>query len=393
MIFGNSDIDNKKKEDRINKVNEGLDFILSHFEKRQQLFPRKISTCISNTTQFTVYNKEQILNECIKADFIDCRINAYPVLDNNNYNSYLNMQAPNLIFIDIDLNKNLSYPEAKIKLEKVKSKSIKIIKEKLDGCQPTILWTGNGYHIYIVIDTRPLELIEELSELSKKSSEEFLRYAELTFTNKKRDSGHNPSFKSSLLRIPYTFNSKNLLTNNENYREKAEVKILQKFDNDNVKPINIKLLREFRLWLADNDLKDKQKQLKNLRFRNDLSMSKRGESIKRYFWIERLLQTPLPCFRRYCLYRILVPYLVNVRKLNDEECFDILNIWLEKCNSLSKISFNIKSEIKTRLDAVKDYKPISLYKLKTENPDLYNLIIRSFKERSSRSNLDEVLNV
>ena len=95
-------------------------------------------------------------------------------------------------------------------MEKSKNKSIKIIKEKLDGCRPTILWTGNGYHIYIVIDTRPLELIKELSELSKKSSEEFLRYAEVIFSMKKKDSGHNPSFKSSLLRIPYTFNSKNL---------------------------------------------------------------------------------------------------------------------------------------------------------------------------------------
>lgn len=374
MIFGEKYIDNIKKEERINKVKEGIDFILSHFEGRQQLFPRKISTAFSNNRQFTIYNKEQILNECIKSDFIDCRINAYPVLDNNNYQGYSNIQAPNLIFIDLDLDKNLSYQEAKRKLEKLKSKSIKIIKEKLDGCQPTILWTGNGYHIYIVIDTRPLELIKELSELSLKPSEEFLKYAELTFSNKKKDSGHNPSFKSSLLRIPYTFNSKNLLTNNENDGEKAEVKIIQKFDNDDVKPINIKLLREFRLWLADNDLKDKQKQLKNLRFRNDLSMSKKEESIKRYFWIEKLLQTPLPCFRRYCLYRILIPYLVNVRKLNDEECFDVLKKWLEKCNNLSIIPFNIESEIKIRLNGVKDYEPLSLCKLRNENSDLYNLI-------------------
>lgn len=127
-------------------------------------------------------------------------------------------------------------------------------------------------------------------------------------------------------------------------------------------------------------------------FQSSLNFEK-VESINKYYWIEKLIQTPLPCFRRYCLYRIIVPYLVNIRKLSNKECFDILNTWLKKCNSLSKIPFNIKSEIKTRLDAVKNYKPISLYKLKTENPDLYNLIIRSFKERSSRSNLDEVLNV
>jgi hypothetical protein len=373
QIIGSFNYNNK--EERIDKVREGIRFILSHFEKRQQLFPRKISTAFSgNTRQFTVYNKEQILNECIKADFIDCRINAYPVLDNNNYHSYSNIQAPNHIFIDIDLDKNLSYQEAKIKLEKSKNKSIRIIKERLNGCQPTILWTGNGYHIYIVIDTRPLELIKELSELSQKPSEEFLRYAELTFSNKKKDSGHYPSFKSSLLRIPYTFNSKNLLTNNENNREKTEVKLVQKFDNDNVKPINIKLLRDYRLWLADNDILRKKK-MKNSRLQNSsFNIIAESEIAKKYFWIERLLQTPLPCFRRYCLYRILVPYLVNVRKLNDEECFVVLKKWLEKCNKFFKIPFDMESEIKIRLDGVKDYKPLSLNKLRNENTDLYHLI-------------------
>ena len=371
MIFGNSGINNDTKEERINKVEEGIDFILSHFEKRQQLFPRKMSTSFSNNRQFTVYNKEQVLNECIKSNFIDCRINAYPVLENNTHHSYSNIQAPNLIFIDLDLDKNLSYGESMTMLEKSKNKSIKAIKERLIDSQPTILWTGNGYHIYIVIDTRPLELIKELSELSQKPSEEFLRYAELTFSNKKKDSGHNPSFKSSLLRIPYTFNSKNLNMNNKNDRISSEIKIIQEFDKDNIQSISIKLIKDFRLWLAGIDLKRK----KISRFQNkSCEIISKSTIVKRYFWIERLLQTPLPCFRRYCLYHILVPYLVNIRQLNSEICYDVLKIWLEKCNMLSKISFNIESEIKTRLIAVKDYEPLSLNKLRTENAVLYNLL-------------------
>jgi hypothetical protein len=359
--------------ERISQVTQGIDFILSHFEGRQQLFPRKISTSFSNNRQFTVYNKEQILDECTKADFIDCRINAYPVLNNDNYLSYSNMQAPNLIFIDLDLEKSLPYQNAITRLEKLKNRSLKTIKERLNGSQPTILWTGNGYHIYIVIDSRPLELIKELSELSKKPSEEFLRYTELIFSNKKKDACHNPSCKSSLLRIPCTFNSKNLITNNDIDREKAEVKIMQKFDNVDVKSINIKLLREYRLWLADNDLLRKRK--KNSRLQNNsCNIIDKNELAKKYFWIERLLQTPLPCFRRYCLYHILVPYLVNIRKLNSEKCYDVLKMWLEKCNALSKIPFNIESEIKTRLIAVKDYGPLSLNKLRTENTDLYDLL-------------------
>ena len=49
-----------------------------------------------------------------------------------------------------------------------------------------------------------------------------------------------------------------------------------------------------------------------------------------YLWIEKLLQTPIPCFRRYCLYQYWYPYLVNVRKLSYDECFDILYEWLKE---------------------------------------------------------------
>ena len=188
------------------KVKEGIDFLLSHFEERQRLFPRKMSTFASKGKQFTVYNKEQILDACIKSNFIDCRLNAYPVLEDGL------LQAPNIIFIDLDLQSNLT------ELNKNLEKTLKIIKQKLNGFQPTVIWTGNGYHIYIVLDIRPLELIEELRELSNEPSEQFLRFTESIFTNNKKDSQHSPSFKSCLLRIPGTINFKN----------GSEVKISQK---------------------------------------------------------------------------------------------------------------------------------------------------------------------
>ena len=100
------------------------------------------------------------------------------------------------------------------------------IKKRLNGFSPTVLWTGNGYHIYIALDTRPLELITDLVELSKETSKEFLRFAEITFTNNKRDSAHNPSFKSCLLRIPYTLNSKCIDDDNKD----SEIKVIQRFD-------------------------------------------------------------------------------------------------------------------------------------------------------------------
>ena len=85
------------QETREEKVKDGINFLLSHFEGRQRLFPRKMSTSTSKGKQFTVYNKEQILDGCIKSNFIDCRLNAYPVLEDRV------LQAPNIIFIDLDL--------------------------------------------------------------------------------------------------------------------------------------------------------------------------------------------------------------------------------------------------------------------------------------------------
>lgn len=193
------------REERTHKVKEGISFILSHFDGRQQLFPRKISTGFSNGKQFMVYDTEQILNECIKSNFIDCRIQAYPVLEYENSAGTLNIQAPNLMFIDIDLPKDLvttGEQESRVYLAKVLRRSLVVIENKLNNCKPTILWTGNGYHIYLVLDTRPLELIDELKELSPKPSEEFLKFAGGTFSNNKKDSCHNPTFRSSPLSIP-----------------------------------------------------------------------------------------------------------------------------------------------------------------------------------------------
>ena len=58
-----------KKQEREKQVKEGIDFLLSHFEVRQRLFPRKMSTSTSQGKQFIVYNKEQILFACIKSNF------------------------------------------------------------------------------------------------------------------------------------------------------------------------------------------------------------------------------------------------------------------------------------------------------------------------------------
>jgi Primase X len=340
-------------EERTAKVKQGIRFILSHFEGRQPLFPRKMSTALSQGRQFIVYSEDQILNECEKAGFVDCRLNAYSVSGESQSNelNIFSAQAPNIIFIDIDLSKGYeSQEEERItKLNKIIRKTLSIIQKKLDGWKPTVLWTGNGYHIYIVLNTRPLELIIELTELTDTPSEEFLRFAEFIFTNKKKDSCHNPSFKSCLLRIPYTLNSKCIDMTTSNYIKDPEVKIIQEFNSLAIPTINNELLRKFRLYLADKDIittKLESIKRRNNKFNRYHSYS--SANINRttvpscYRWIERLLETPIADHRKQTIDLVLVPFLIVIRGLSFEDSYFIIKDWIVKCNSVEMLKPSIE---------------------------------------------------
>ena len=95
---------------------------------------------------------------------------------------------------------------------------------------------------------------------------------------------------------------------------------------------------------------------------NDSIKNLYHSSIK-YEWIEKLLETPIEDGRKYALWKILCPYLVNIKKLEYEESFEILKKWLENCNTLRKLDFNPDTEIKSKLSNVKYYNPISMKKL------------------------------
>jgi hypothetical protein len=335
-----------------------------------------------------VYNEDQILTECEKAGFVDCRLNAYPVLSDDD-SIATSIQAPNIIFIDIDLSTGFeSQEEAAIKLNKVLKKTLSIIQRKLDGCSPTVLWTGNGYHIHIVLNTRPLELIKELAELSYKPSEEFLRFAELVFTDKRKDSCHNPSFKSSLLRIPHTLNSKCIDLIMGNHIKDPEIKIIQEFDSSSIPTINNELLRKFRLYLADKDIiRMKLESIKNRndkfnRYRNySLVNANRGIRIPAtYQWIEKkLLHTPVVDHRKRTIDLVLAPFLIVIKHLSFEESYSIIRDWIVKCNSLemlkpsieyfdSKIKAAINNSIQCRIP------PILIENIEKRYPDWYKHI-------------------
>ena len=84
------------------------------------------------------------------------------------------------------------------------------MKEKLGGAEPTVLWSGNGYHVYQPTDAFVLEGFDIFSGFDH-PSRTFLKFAEQYFSSGKADPAHSPSFKSCMIRIPDSHNSKCIL--------------------------------------------------------------------------------------------------------------------------------------------------------------------------------------
>jgi hypothetical protein len=161
------------------KEEDGLDFILNHFQ--EPLFPRKIMTKQLGY-QVEVFNKEETLEYFKTSNYEDCRINAYP-----SFIEYhgINRTPISFLMADLDL-KDFSDEKKKDKavLERVLNNTLRKIKEAIGG-NPTVLWTGNGYHIYQPVSGFILEEYETFYEFTKYVDKDltsmFIQFAEEHF--------------------------------------------------------------------------------------------------------------------------------------------------------------------------------------------------------------------
>ena len=349
-------------------VGDGLGFIVGHFG--ESIWPRTISTHTTGERQILVYNKEEALARFKQANLLDCRINAYPY-----YIGFggINRQVPNLIFIDLDLSRFNS----KYALDRVLRKVLKNIKEKLRGAQPTVIWSGNGYHIYLPIQAFILES-ESVFAGFEQPSKKFLQFSEKMLSNGKADSCHssNLSFKNCMLRIPGSHNWECVKRNNNSIGSTTEVKIMQKWDGN--RPAINWLLRDFRRYLIQEKIDNHLAARKRARF---LSKVKTTPTKRR--WIEILLDTPIEEYRREAIRLIIAPYLVNVRKLAYDDAFNIAKNWLNSCDEIRPLIFNADLKIKYDLRAATrvGYLPMAFNGLKSENEELYRHISNRFRGR------------
>jgi hypothetical protein len=186
-----------------------------------------------------VYNKEEAFARFKQANFLDCRISAYP----SSKHTRRQKQKPSFLFIDLDsqaldLHKELECTLATIKL-----------KFENHDIEPTVLWSGKGFHTYPPVSALVLEdetLFEEIEVYDP--SRKFLQWSEQYLSNNKADPCHSLgiSFNNCMLRIPGSINSKvNRL-----------VTVIQKWDS--IRPSIKPLLCDFYIHLANIKLREVQ---------------------------------------------------------------------------------------------------------------------------------------
>ena len=179
-------------------VKENVGFILSHFNDQNYNYPRAIKTLKTDEHSVYIYNENEIINHFLAADFIDCKINGYPIYDMESSKTIY----PNFIFIDLDLSlcKICKYPERK--LNYILKETLKKIEKEIKGF-PTVLWTGDGYHIY-----QPIKLHDWVFNKEKKENTKSEYNFEKNVLNK--DNKNNTKFINAFLRYSIKY-----LTNNQ----------------------------------------------------------------------------------------------------------------------------------------------------------------------------------
>ena len=126
-------------------VQRGLDYVLSHCQ--EPLWPRTISTRTTEGRQVLTFSRKEALARFVQANYLDCRLSAYPPNANENPSSIekftgLENITPRNIIVMLDLDRSNFTTERGLEL--ALSRTLRNIKEKL-GTSPTVLWSGRGY--------------------------------------------------------------------------------------------------------------------------------------------------------------------------------------------------------------------------------------------------------
>jgi hypothetical protein len=372
-----------------NRVYDGLDFMIEHFEdceetpRRRTRFPRTVATGATRGGQRSVKDRGEAMMFYKAALYEDCYLNAYSNYEEMQQNGELPLTykpLPRHVLIDLDRAPFQSDEE----LETALKETLANIKENITGVageDPTIVWSGNGYHVHIPLDgwTSPLEDMPEFYNFRHYPdlANRFLRFAERRLSNYKADQHHNPSIKSCLFRVPGTINTKAKAAGKDPYVRvvQGHYPMLVHIDPFSSLPTN-KFLNEFLSSLIQEVIDTKVRGLERRSVNRLYNIENRNMSEKGIAWIDKLLQTGVDDNRKNLLYWVLAPYLATIRGIDFDKAYHILESWLERCDDVRRLEPDWNSfryRIRYCLDTAEDQerKPIRSETFREYYPDLY----------------------
>ena len=387
---------------------EGLKFLLSHFS--EPLWPRRISTILSENRRFPIWEGERhALAQFKLANLVDCRISAYPYFVE--YKGVVR-QTYDLLFIDLDKSHAIpfggytSQQILDVSLNATLQKMKQVLKDK--DVFPTVLWSGNGYHI--ILPVQKLDIPFESDTMFCKfnqPSKEFLKFVSHLLTESRSDPSNKPTFLSCMLRVPFSFNSKKILQGCS--KEDSLVTIKQKWNGyrPSIKPLLVsfyihldhletqKIVQESAKPEAEEARRKSQRRYQKYqqwhnggdggsskyKYNSNNDGVNCNNKTTTYGWIERILREGQQYYRRYTIEWILAPYLITVKRLSYEQSSSILHDWLyNKCATLRALEYHdnkYEDKINEALDRSvdKNWRPLSLSKLQEKKPKLYQMLL------------------
>ncbi|MDQ3966778.1 MAG: hypothetical protein M3275_00100 [Thermoproteota archaeon] len=370
-------------EDRRNKIPEGIDFILSHFpsNEEEKQFPRTASTLVTEGGQKDVYNKEHLLALYEEAHGFDLRLSGYL-----NYAYFIKKgelpwgYCPSKVLLLIDQERG----DIKTTLH-----NIKLL---CNGGHPSVLWTGHGHHIYL-----PLLLTNKEFANNEQLTFDYLRFIERRVSNYQSDKAHKPALRSSMCRIPFSWNSKCVKEGSELF----EVQILQKWDGHRPTPSR-QLFEEFMTMRTRSQIKELKQEIVQTKI---VKKIKAEEYTKQGGKKEKAVaKDPLKDFlifhskgisdgRRNTLYYIISRYLIREQFMTPEQIEAICHDWLRRCNLVSRLrytpqylKYHVKHCIEDAVHRNRNSMPVEtiLKGYASSSVEVYNQLIAEYEEFKSR---------
>jgi hypothetical protein len=177
------------------------------------------------------------------------------------------------------------------------------------------------------------------------------------------------------LRVPGSLNSNQVHFDDKgeivDIPPEAEIRVVQYWDGNgpSIKP----LLPRYYIWLESELDKSLDKQIELENKQESWSRRRRGYRGKNTInWIEKLIETPLSDFRKCCIRLILARYLMN--GLSREDTYDIMVSWLNKCDLVCRLDFDINQKVDEAFNMVENYLPMGKQKINHDYNQLYILL-------------------